>query len=75
MVPVVVMNSAFHRLTSGLAINVGDEGGFAPNLANPEDCLDLIMEAIDKAGYKDRFGIALDVAASGRLPLYDPNSF
>ena len=61
----------YHNLKSvlkakGLSTAIGDEGGFAPNLATAEDVLDLIMEAIAKAGYepgKD-FRIALDVAAS-----------
>ena len=50
----------------GLATGVGDEGGFAPDLGSNRAALDLIAEAIDKAGYelgKD-FGLALDVAAS-----------
>jgi enolase len=50
----------------GLATGVGDEGGFAPDLESNRAALDLIAEAIDKAGYelgKD-FGLALDVAAS-----------
>ena len=50
----------------GLATSVGDEGGFAPNLASNEEALIVIVEAITKAGYipgKDLF-IALDSAAS-----------
>ncbi|WP_157671015.1 phosphopyruvate hydratase [Chitinibacter sp. GC72] len=45
---------------------VGDEGGFAPDVAGPEEALDLIMAAIEKAGYKagTDFRIALDCAAS-----------
>ncbi len=43
---------------------VGDEGGFAPNLKNDEEALELITEAINKAGYENEFSIALDVAAS-----------
>lgn len=45
---------------------VGDEGGFAPDVAGPEEALDLIMAAIEKAGYKAGadFRIALDCAAS-----------
>lgn len=46
------------------AINVGDEGGFAPPLRNPEDALDLLSKAINKAGYTQKMKIALDVAAS-----------
>lgn len=44
--------------------NVGDEGGVAPDIGSPREALDLIMDAIDKAGYKGKIGIALDVAAS-----------
>jgi enolase len=50
----------------GLSTGVGDEGGFAPDLESNRAALDLIAEAIEKAGYelgKD-FGLALDVAAS-----------
>lgn len=52
----------------GLSVAVGDEGGFAPNIANEEEAIQLIMEAITKAGYScDRgkqFMISLDAAAS-----------
>ena len=61
----------YHSLKSvlkdkGLATGLGDEGGFAPNLESNRAALDLILEAIKKAGYepgKD-IGLALDVAAS-----------
>ena len=46
------------------AINVGDEGGFAPPIKEPEKALDLIMEAIQKSGYENKVNIALDEAAS-----------
>lgn len=46
------------------AANVGDEGGFAPQLNTPEQALDLITEAIKKAGYKGKLKIAMDSAAS-----------
>ena len=46
------------------AINVGDEGGFAPNIASAEEGLDLIMAAIEKAGYTGKVKIGMDVAAS-----------
>ena len=49
-----------------LSTAVGDEGGFAPDLPNNSAALDLILEAIDKAGYRagQQVGIALDVAAT-----------
>lgn len=50
----------------GLATGVGDEGGFAPNLASNEDALKVIIEAIEAAGYKpgEQVRLAVDVAAS-----------
>ncbi|CAG0910146.1 unnamed protein product, partial [Cyprideis torosa] len=59
----------FHTLKQllmkkGLSTSVGDEGGFAPNLGSNEEALQFIMKAIDKAGYKGKVSIALDVAAS-----------
>ena len=50
----------------GLATAVGDEGGFAPNLGSNREALDLLMAAIEKAGYKpgQDIALALDVAAS-----------
>ncbi len=61
----------FHHLKAvlkekGLSTNVGDEGGFAPNLQSNEEGIKVVMEAIEKAGYvpgKDIW-IALDAAAS-----------
>jgi enolase len=49
-----------------LVTAVGDEGGFAPNLKSNRDALDLLMQAIEKAGYKPgkQIALALDVAAS-----------
>ncbi|MEM4260212.1 MAG: phosphopyruvate hydratase [Candidatus Woesearchaeota archaeon] len=46
------------------ASNVGDEGGFAPPLKNPEEALDLLTESIKSAGYKGKIKIAIDCAAS-----------
>ncbi|KAJ2908070.1 phosphopyruvate hydratase, partial [Coemansia aciculifera] len=46
------------------ATNVGDEGGFAPNIQSNEEGLELLMQAIDKAGYMGRISIGIDVAAS-----------
>jgi len=61
----------FHTLKkalhdAGLATAVGDEGGFAPNLASARDALDFIMRSIDAAGYKpgDDVVLALDCAAT-----------
>ncbi len=50
----------------GLATSVGDEGGFAPNLPSNEEAIKVILEAIDKAGYKagEQIMIAMDPAAS-----------
>ena len=50
----------------GLASGVGDEGGFAPNLSDDEEALKLIVEAIEKAGYKpgEQVRLAMDVAAT-----------
>lgn len=57
----------------GLSTGVGDEGGFAPDLATTSDVLDLVVEAIEKAGYRagSDVKIALDAAAS---ELYEENS-
>ncbi|RIB00044.1 enolase C-terminal domain-like protein [Gigaspora rosea] len=46
------------------ATNVGDEGGFAPNIQENKEGLELLKEAIKKAGYTDKVKIAMDVAAS-----------
>lgn len=61
----------FHSLKKvlgerGLACGVGDEGGFAPNLGSNREALELIVEAIEKAGYKpgDDVRLGLDVAAT-----------
>lgn len=50
----------------GLATSVGDEGGFAPDLENDEEAIELILEAIGKAGFKDGkdFKLALDIAST-----------
>lgn len=61
----------FHHLKTilkakKLSTGIGDEGGFAPNLKTNKEALDLLMEAIQKAGYEPRkdIWIALDVASS-----------
>lgn len=45
-------------------LGAGDEGGFAPDISSPEEALDLIVAAIDAAGYNGKIKIAMDVAAS-----------
>ena len=61
----------FHHLkavlkSQGLATNVGDEGGFAPNFKNNEEAIKAVMQAIEKAGYKagEDIYIAMDAASS-----------
>lgn len=60
----------FHTLQKvlhekGLSTSVGDEGGFAPNLSSNEEAVELIISAIEKAGYNtDQVKICLDVASS-----------
>lgn len=68
----------FHNLKSvlkkrGYSTAVGDEGGFAPSLKSNEEALDVLMEAIQKSGYKpgEQIAIALDPASS---EFYDKNS-
>jgi enolase len=53
-------------LERGLSTAVGDEGGFAPDLGSNEEALELLMNAIDKAGYRpgEQVALALDVASS-----------
>jgi len=75
----------FHSLKSvlanrGLSTTVGDEGGFAPNLSSNSEAIEVIMEAIDKAGYSagDDILLGLDVASSefyegGRYKLESEN--
>jgi enolase len=68
----------FHTLKKvlhdqGLSTNVGDEGGFAPNIKSNEEAIEIVLKAIERAGYKpgsDIF-IALDPAAS---EFYDPKT-
>ena len=61
----------YHSLKSvlkkqGLATSIGDEGGFAPNLGSNRAALDLILEAVEKAGFKPgkEIALAMDVAAT-----------
>ena len=64
----------FHTLKkelhdAGLATGVGDEGGFAPNIASTREALDFMLKSIEKAGYKpgDDIYLALDCAATEYL--------
>ena len=61
----------FHALAAllksrGLATSVGDEGGFAPDLGSDEEAIQVILEAVEKAGYKPGtdFVLAMDAASS-----------
>lgn len=61
----------FHNLkavlqSKGLSTNVGDEGGFAPNLGSNEEAIQLVLQAVEKAGFKpgEDIYIALDAASS-----------
>jgi len=66
-----ICSEIYHNLKKvlngkGMATGVGDEGGFAPDLASVEEGLDIIIEAIEKAGYKpgEEIRIAMDTASS-----------
>ena len=61
----------FHHLkavlqSKGMSTNVGDEGGFAPNLGSNEEAINVVLEAIEKAGFKpgEDVHIAIDAASS-----------
>ena len=73
-----ICSEIYHNLkavlnSKGLATAVGDEGGFAPNLASVEEAIDIILEAVVAAGYKpgDDIRIAMDTASS---ELYNPET-
>ncbi|WP_298847788.1 phosphopyruvate hydratase [uncultured Ruegeria sp.] len=64
-------SEVFHTLkkelsAAGLSTGIGDEGGFAPNIASTREALDFILKSIEKAGYKpgDEIHLALDCAAT-----------
>ncbi len=70
-------SEVFHTLKEllkmkGYNTNVGDEGGFAPNLNSNIEALDLIMEAIKKSGYTKDFYLGLDIAAN---EFYDGSKY
>jgi enolase len=59
----------FHTLKGlleerGLATAVGDEGGFAPDLASSEEAIEVVLQAAERAGHRERIAIALDPAMS-----------
>ena len=59
----------FHALKAllherGLATAVGDEGGFAPDLPSSEEAIEVVLEAAERAGHRERMAIALDPAAT-----------
>ena len=59
----------FHALRDllherGLATAVGDEGGFAPDLGSSEEAIEVVLEAAERAGHRDRMALALDPAAT-----------
>lgn len=64
------------------SVNVGDEGGFAPDaITDPKKCVDLLAEAIEAAGYTGKIVLGMDVAASefhtleDEVHMYDPNKW
>lgn len=59
-----ILKSIIKKKFGNDAVNVGDEGGFAPPLKNAEEPLKLLVKAIEKAGYSGRIFIAMDAAAS-----------
>jgi enolase len=59
----------FHTLKAvlherGLATGVGDEGGFAPDLPSSEAAIEAVLEAAERAGHRDKIGLALDPAST-----------
>ncbi len=76
-IAIQMISEVFHHLKSilksnGYSTNVGDEGGFAPNLKSNEEAVEMIIKAIEVAGYRPGtdIAIALDPATS---ELYDPS--
>lgn len=73
-----ICSEVYHNLKKvlndkGLSTGIGDEGGFAPNLASADEVIEVILEAVKKAGYTpgEEIRIAMDAAAS---ELYDKDS-
>ncbi len=64
-----ICSEIYHNLSkilkqNNLSIGVGDEGGFAPNLDSDEQAIELILQAVEKAGYSGKIKLALDIASS-----------
>jgi len=62
-------SETFHALGAllherGFSTGVGDEGGFAPDLASSEEAIEVLLEAAERAGHRERIAVALDPAAS-----------
>jgi len=62
-------SETFHALGGllherGLSTGVGDEGGYAPDLGSSEEAIDVLLEAAERAGHRDRIAVALDPAAT-----------
>jgi len=62
-------SETFHALGAllherGFSTGVGDEGGFAPDLGSSEEAIDVLLEAAERAGHRERIAVALDPAAS-----------
>ena len=62
-------SETFHALGAllherGFSTGVGDEGGFAPDLASSEEAIDALLEAAERAGHRERIAVALDPAAT-----------
>jgi enolase len=66
------LKKVLHDAKGPDATNVGDEGGFAPNIADAKEGLDFVVKAIDLAGYKGQVKIGIDVAAS---EFYDRGNY
>jgi enolase len=65
----LVLHDILARRYGKAAVNVGDEGGFAPPISEPTEALEHLHAAVERAGFKDKVVFALDCAASH---FYDP---
>jgi enolase len=70
-------SETFHALGAllherGMSTGVGDEGGYAPDLGSSEEAIDVLLEAAERAGHRERIAVALDPAAT---ELYDEGRY